>query len=64
MMQTNTALGGWQFKLTRNGNFYFGSRRVRVTDATLLERIREAIETDRVFVLRGLFEDCGGNTRA
>jgi hypothetical protein len=63
-MQTNTALGGWQFKLTRNSNFYFGPRRVSVTDPVMLERIREAVDADEVFLLRSLFEECGGNIRA
>jgi len=63
-MQTNVALGGWQFKLTRKNNFYFGPRRVSVTDAVMLERIREAIEADAVFLLGSLFKECGGNVRA
>jgi hypothetical protein len=62
-MKTNSALGGAQFKLTRIGNFFFGSRRVTVTSADTLERIRGAIEADAVFVLRDLFAELGGNTR-
>lgn len=63
-MQTNIALGGSQFKLTRNNNFYFGSRRVTVTSESMLERIRDAIHADQVVVLRDLFALCGGNTKA
>lgn len=63
-MQTHVALGGWTFKLTRNNNFYFGPRRVVVTDAATRERIREAITYDRVFELRNIFEQLGGCTKS
>ncbi len=61
-METNFALGGSTFKITKNNNFYFGSRRVTVHSADLLERIREAVQDDNVFLLRDLFREAGGNT--
>lgn len=46
-METNVALGGWTFKLTRHNNFYFGPRRVVVPDGSTRERVIEAITYDR-----------------
>ena len=63
-METNVALGGWTFKLTRHNNFYFGPRRVAVTDDATRARIIEAIQYDRVFVLRDIFKELGGSTKA
>ena len=59
-METLVALGGSTFKLTRHNNFYFGDRRVVVTDDATRKRIIEAIEYDRVFVLRDIFKELGG----
>jgi len=64
IMETNVALGGSTFRITKKNNFYFGWRRVTVHSVDLLERIREAVEYDNVFLLRDLFEEAGGNTRA
>jgi len=61
-METKVALGGSTFKITKNNNFYFGSRRVAVHGADLLECIREAVQFDNVFLLRDLFREAGGNT--
>jgi hypothetical protein len=63
-METNVALGGWTFKLTRHNNFYFGPRWVAVTDGSTRERIIEAITYDRVSELRDIFKELGGSTKA
>jgi hypothetical protein len=62
-METNVALEGRTFKLTRNNFFYFGWRKVLVSEEEKLERIRAAIEADSVFDLRDLFEEVGGFRR-
>lgn len=62
-MQTNVALGGDTFRLTRNNFFYFGWRKVLVSDQETLERIRDAIQWDRVFELANVFKELGGNER-
>lgn len=59
-METNVTLGRWTFKLTRHNNFYFGPRRVVVTDDATRERIIEAIQYGWVFVLRDIFKELGG----
>lgn len=62
-METNVALGGSTFKLTRNNFFYFGWRKVLVSDEKTRERIRDAIEWDRLSELGEIFKELGGTLR-